>query len=479
MLDDYLPRTDRWRILAATVPVAFSCGTMFVYSVYGTQLAQKCGLGSSQAANLNISTTVGSSVGGLLGGYITDVYGTQIPVLSSLVMVTCGYKWLHTLYGLGVNACLWQLIAAMFLVGVGSTAGYFASIKAVTVNFPLYKGSAQSVTIASFAISSLLYSFVYARVFQGDVSKFLLFLSLSSLVMQFIGFLFIRVDGHKTDMPEVRGPELNHVENEQLPLLLESSSVSNLEAQNEEPKSHGVSLKLLDVKHALVHPVFIFHFVIMAVTQGIGQLYIYSVGFVLKAVHYEFVHAPDSHSVPSLHSIQALHVSLIAIFSFVGRLTSGPLADTVVHRFKGQRQWVTLLGVTVMFFGQFALSFPFDSWSAKFGTVNTLLSLISCTIGFAYGLIFTSFPGIIADLFSLKSYSLIWGVMYSSTVPGLTIFTKVFGFIYDKNSDAVDDGFLCTKGSLCYLETFELTSTLCAVVAGALLLYLYIGSRKA
>lgn len=478
MLDKYLPETNRWRILAATIPVALSCGTLFVFSVYGTQLAQQCGLDSSLAANLNISATVGTSVGGLLGGYVTDMYGTQFPVFSSLVLVSGGYKWLHTLYGQGSNAPGWELVAAMFFVGVGSTGSYFASIKAVTVSFPQYKGSAQSVTIASFAISSLLYSFVYAQLFHGDVSKFLLFLSLSSLVMQFVGCLFIRVPGHKTDKPDIRGPELNNLVGELLPLMLESSSFTNLEALNEEPKPVGVSLKLLDVKHSLIHPIFVFHFVIMAIMQGIGQLYIYSVGFVVKALHYEFTHLPDNLGVPSLHSVQALHVSLIAIFSFVGRLASGPLADTIVHRFKAQRQWVTILGASVMFLGQFAISFPIDSWSSEFSTVNTLLALISCIIGFAYGLTFTTFPGIMADLFSLSNYSLLWGVMYSSTVPGLTMFTKVFGYFYDKHSSTVGDKLVCTKGSICYLQTFELTSVLCVGVVAALLFYLYIGSRK-
>lgn len=484
MLDAYLPRTDRWRILAATVPVALSSGTLFVYSVYGTQLADKCGLDSSLAANLNISATVGTSVGGLLGGYITDMYGTQIPVFSSLVFVGLGYKWLHWLYGQGMDAPAWQLIVAMFLVGIGSTSSYFASIKAVTVMFPQYKGSAQSVTIASFAISSLLYSFVYSSVFKGDVGRFLLFLSLSSLVMQFIGVLFVRVDGHKTDRPDVQGPELNHgpefdhLIHERLPLVLASSSSVNLPSLAEDDKPDGLTLKLLDVKHSLVHPIFIFHFVVMAIMQGIGQMYIYSVGFVIKALHYEFSHLPEAQGVPSLHSIQALHVSLIAIFSFVGRLASGPLADTIVNRFKGHRQWVTILGALIMFLGQFALSFPIDKWSNQLSTVNTILSVISCFIGFAYGLTFTTFPGIVADLFSLKIYSLIWGIMYSSTVPGLTIFTKVFGYIYDENSVFVGGDLVCAKGSRCYLETFELTSSLCVVVAGSLLVYLYIASRK-
>lgn len=469
MLDKYLPYTDKWRILAATVPVSLSCGTLFVYSVYGTQLANKCGLDSSLAANLNISATVGTSVAGLLGGVITDRYGTQIPVLFSLVSITFGYMWLHSLYLAGTAAYTWELVAAMFFVGLGSTSSYFAAIKAVTVSFPKYKGSAQSVTIASFAILSLIYSYIYSSVFHGSVSKFLFFLSVSSAAMQFVGVLFIRVDGHKTDKSAQQELELMEL----LPLMLSSSSYANLEALNER-KTVVSPLQTLNIRQTLSHPVFWFHFVVMALTQGIGQMYIYSVGFVVKAIHYEYAHDPSQSDIPSLHSVQALHVSLIAIFSFLGRLASGPMADSIVHRHHGQRQWVTVFGVAIMTIGQFCVSLPIDSWSSNLTSANVLLSVVSSIIGFAYGLTFTTFPGIVADLFSLKNYSVVWGVLYSSTVPGLTLFTKVFGYIYDKNSKVVDDDYICAIGSACYTATFDITSGLCVVVLASLLIYIYV-----
>lgn len=463
--EKYLPPTSPRLISAASVPVALSCGTLFVYSVYGTQLADKCGLDSSLAADLNISATLGTAVGGLLGGYITDLYGTQLPVFCSLVFISLGYKWLQTLYSAGNDAASWELIAAMFFIGIGSTASYFASLKAVTVSFPKYKGTAQSFTIASFAISSLLYSLAYTKLFHGNVGHFLLFLAVSSAVMQLIGVLFVRIEGHKNLLVAEDFFEEQSADEEDMPLIGES----------EEPETPistpATTLKHLGLKESLLHPIFWIHFFLMAILQGMGQMYIYSVGFVVKAIYTHFVHA--SLDIPSLHSLQALHVSLIAIFSFIGRLTAGPLSDNLVHRFHCQRHWVTLFGVVIMFVGHFALSLPIDHWSTSLTDVNVFLSLISCTIGFAYGLCFTSFPGIMADLFSMKNYSLIWGIVYSSTVPGLTVFTKLFGYIYDRNSEIVGDDYVCYKGSSCYLATFEFTSLLAVLVMGVLLLYIY------
>lgn len=430
-------------------------------------MADKCGLDSSLAADLNISATIGTSVGGLLGGYITDLYGTQLPVFCSLIFISLGYKWLQALYGAGDDAASWQLITAMFFIGIGSTASYFASLKAVTVSFPKYKGTAQSFTIASFAISSLLYSLAYTKIFHGNVSHFLLFLAISSTVMQTIGVLYVRIDGHKNLLlaEDFFEEQLEEEEEEGVPLMAPPEESEDVSA------GPTTSLKHLGLKQSLLHPIFWIHFFLMAILQGMGQMYIYSVGFIVKAIYTHFAHVTRDR--PSLHSLQAVHVSLIAIFSFVGRLTAGPLSDNLVHRFHCQRHWVTLSGVVVMFAGHFALSLPIDTWSSSLSHVNIWLSLISCTIGFAYGLCFTSFPGIMADLFSMKNYSLIWGIVYSSTVPGLTVFTKLFGYIYDHNSKIVGDDYVCDKGSSCYSATFEFTSLLSVLVIGVLLLYIY------
>lgn len=437
-----------WTVLLATIPAAVLSGSLFVFSVYSTELAEHCGLPSSAIANLNISSTIGASIGGLLSGVVTDRFGTQLPVLCSFFFITAGYTWLRSLFLAGPAAQSWMLLAAMFLIGVGSVSSYFAALKAVTVSFPRYKGSAQSVTIAAFAISSFIYSFVYSVVLHGDVSAFLLFLAASSALMQFIGVLFIRVRGHQAQ------PELQ-------PLLGEVND-------------EVFHLKHLSLQETLANPILWVHFFLMAIVQGLGQMYIYTVGYVTKALHYHYVHAgPNPQLVPSLHSLQALQVSLIALFSFLGRVASGPMTDTLVNRFKFQRHWVTAFGVVILFCGHVILSLPFDAWSSDFATINRVLSLASCCLGFAYGLSFTTFPAIISDIFSLKFYTLLWGIMYCSTLPGLTFFTKIFGYIYDKNSTFEGDEYVCTKGSYCYKTTFDVTSTMALMVLMAIMLYIY------
>lgn len=448
-------------VIASSIPVGLSSGALFVYSVYGPQLASQCGLDSSLAANLNIAATVGSALGGLMGGYVTDTYGSQIPMATAWLVLSGGYWWLHHLFVIGTEAATWELIFLMFLIGAGSTASYFAAIKAVTMSSPVYKGLAQSVPIALFAIASMIYSFVCSHILKGDVSSFLLVLAISSFVMQLAGVIFIRIPGHKTEKVDEVGEEISQ-------LLDEAEGPVGEPARMPEEITIVGPYHHLELTECLTHKVFWAHFALIAVFQGLGQMYIYTVGYILKAVYYYFTHASigtaNASDIPSFSSLQAVQVSLIAIGSFTGRISSGPLSDYLVNKHKWRRHSVLVLALIIMSAGHLALVYPIERHSLLLWRCNVRLALISTTIGYAYGFGFTTLPGIISDLFSMKNYSLLWGIMYSSTVPGLTIFTKFFGYNYDKHSELEHGALVCTQGYRCYNLTFASTGSLALVL---------------
>ncbi|EGV60560.1 hypothetical protein PSN45_001677 [Yamadazyma tenuis] len=457
-----LPATNHWLIFICSVPVALACGTLFAYSVYSTQLAEQCHLTTSQSSSLNISTVIGSAVGGLLGGILTDTYGTQIPMLISCVCVFSGYKWLYELYLAGAHSSVSSLVTAMFLIGIGSTAGYFSAIKAVAIEFPNFKGTAQSITIASFAISALLHSYLSSRVFDGDVASFLNYLHISTGLMIFIGFLFVRVEGHYKSKSESE----DEVSLMQTPDLIPSESADEVAAK--------VDLKHQDLKHSLLHPIFWFHFVVFSIVQGLGQMYIFEVGFVVKAVYNYY----DDDSI-DLHHLQAIQVSLIAVFSFLGRLSSGPQSDYLVHKLHCQRHWNLVMGLCIMLVGHLLNTLKLDHFAASLSGANVFLSVVSSIIGYAYGFSFTCYPVIISDIFNMENYSFIWGLMYSSTAFGLTLMSSMFGHIYDAHSKYNDAGeYVCTEGSGCYAETFSITCGLGAAVIFLILAYIRYSSRS-
>lgn len=456
----YLPPTNHWLILLSSVPVALSCGTLFAYSVYSTQLAERCNLSTSQSSNLNISTVIGSAIGGLIGGLVTDVYGTQLPMLLSCLCIFLGYHWLYVLYLAGADSSTVALISTMFLIGIGSSAGYFSAIKAVTIEFPNYKGTAQSITIASFAISALIHLFISSRVFDGDVAGFLNYLHTSCGIMLFLGFLFIRVDGHyksKDDEADLEDDNIGEAT-----ALLPSHSI--------DPNAKH-DIKNLNLKDSLKHPIFWFHFSIFSIIQGLGQMYIFEVGFIVKAIYNYF-----DDDLIELHHLQAVQVSLIAVFSFMGRLSSGPFSDLLVNKLHCQRHWNLIMGLFIMLAGHMLNTLPLSYFASSLSGVTAFLLIVSSVIGYAYGFSFTTYPTIISDIFNMKNYSFIWGLMYSSTAIGLTIMSKMFGHIYDAHSHIDKHGnYICLDGSGCYSQTFSITSGLCLLVI--VLLFGYIRFR--
>lgn len=490
-INGYLPHTNHWLALLALIPVGLSTGTVFVFSIYATQLAQQCRLDSSQIANLNIWATIGSSVGSILGGLITDYYGTQIPMLISSVTLFGGYRWLHLLYLDGPQANYFAFLIAMFLIGIGSVSGYFSAIKAVTLHFPNFKGSAQSITIASFAISALLFS--YLSNYLNDTGKFLKWLSLICGLGVFTGFVFIRIDGSVDNVVLHDLEEVEQEVTESSGLLSHGVDLNELDHDNDDVNgnrssddrdndhgndqghnhSHGHSLRSSGIKQSLLHPIFLYHYAIFAITQGLGQMYIFSIGYILKAIHYRFANT----TTLSLSQLQAIHVSIISISSFFGRLSSGPESDFLVHKLKLERHWILILGLVFMFTGHTLSTVDINQWS--FSQVQILLLIISVLIGYAYGFSFTSYPAIISDIFNMKNYSLIWGTLYTATTFGLTVMAKLFGYNYDSHTTWDDNSqeYICKLGSNCYKQTFVFTSGICVVAAGLILGYIYV-SRK-
>lgn len=474
-----LPVSNHWLALFALIPVGLCTGTLFVFSVYSTQLGDQCGLDSRQISNLNILCTIGSSVGSIIGGIITDYYGSQMPMLLSSITLSWGYYWLYTLYSLGTQANYVQLLISMFLIGIGSVAGYFSAIKAVTLHFPNFKGSAQSITIASFAISSLLFS--YYSNYINDTQLFLKHLSIICGLGIFIGFLFIRIDG---SIDNVVLHDINEIEHEVVNsdgLLSHHIEINNDNIGNNDIIVNDInsdqdlskSLKNFGIKKSLLSPIFLYHYGVFAIIQGLGQMYIFSIGYILKAIHYKF----SQETSLSLSKLQSIHVSIISISSFIGRLSSGPESDFLVHKLKLERHWIIILGLVFMFTGHTLSTIDINNW--PFVNVQILLLIISMLIGYSYGFSFTSYPAILSDIFNMKYYSLIWGTMYTATSFGLTLMSKLFASNYDSNTswDEESHQYICKLGSNCYHQTFIITSCLCVVSAGLILGYIF-HSRK-
>lgn len=244
--------------------------------------------------------------------------------------------------------------------------------------------------------------------------------------------------------------------------------------QHRKPKT---SLQV--VTKLLTDKIFLLHFLLVSVLSGTGQMYIYSVGFIVVA-QYHYENSPDSsHTLvkrlletirgapPSSDgmaaALQALQVSIISISSFAGRLVAGLLSDYIHKKYHIQRLWIVLITIIFLAMGQFLLMYIQDSH---------LIAIPSIIIGGSYGLIFGTYPAVIADGFGTKTFSTTWGLICTGPLITLFILNKYFGVIYDANTDPTTG--ICYKGNGCYRGAFELSFGLCLMMFAVTLFVLYI-----
>ncbi|ODV84952.1 hypothetical protein CANARDRAFT_180356, partial [[Candida] arabinofermentans NRRL YB-2248] len=255
------------------------------------------------------------------------------------------------------------------------------------------------------------------------------------------------------------------VDNSQLVELLSKRKKKRSKTKHT-TKSHLISL--------LGNKTFIGHYLLNALYCATGQIYIFCVGFIVKAqlnnqnlnpsliklTMLVTTGSPNTLLKPDedlSSSYQALQVSIISFSNFLGRLLAGPASDLIHKSWKLQRVWVVLFSVVVLGLGQLTLLLLND--------INSL-SLSSLLIGFSYGSLYGTLPAIVADMFGSKSFATTWSLIGTGPITVFLCLSHYFGKAYDKQSEYVDDGAglfvkVCLKGKKCYDEVFMFTSGIC------------------
>ena len=260
------------------------------------------------------------------------------------------------------------------------------------------------------------------------------------------------------------------------------------------PKSRGSRKKrkkLSPREHVMSlfrNKLFLSHYALNACYCSIGQVYIFSIGFIVRAqVNYYKVHNPSSiilklalylstspHSGNLAVTYQALQVSIISFSNFLGRLLSGPASDLLHKRLKLSKIYVVIFSLLFLTIGQVSLLIS-----------NKLdyLSLTSFLIGLSYGSIYGTMPSILADSFGSKNFATTWALMGTGPISLFLVLSDYFGTVYDENSEWSYLGDvklkMCLKGKDCYWDVFALNTVACLLLfVGYLWLLFYGGGRK-
>ncbi|ODQ66926.1 MFS general substrate transporter [Nadsonia fulvescens var. elongata DSM 6958] len=382
--------------------IGLASGTLYLYSTFGPQLGQRLHLTTQQTSLLGMIGNLGMSLSGPLTGAVVDRHGPKLPVLVSSILLFMGYRIVIGLYEsehLG-NNCFGLVSIGLALIGVGSNLGFASAVRCAATNFPKRMGAATAVPLAAFGLSALFFSAWASIVYPGNTTGFLRMLSWAPA-----GALVICALAINTKPTEI---ELKDEKNDVVADDTEFTIMGLFRDSN-----------------------FKSYFIIMGLLAGIGQMYIYSCGIIIRSLAIgEYIEKTtwqsfDPKFVATIDTTasQSLQVGLISLFSFAGRVFGGIFGDYVTLTLQHSRTWLLVIVAGLCCLTQILAVFVVNSLQG--------MSVLSALSGLFYGICFGTYPTLVSDNFGAKHFSKNWGLISLSPVPFGYFLNWLFGFILD------------------------------------------------
>ncbi|KAK9451339.1 major facilitator superfamily domain-containing protein [Limtongia smithiae] len=493
-------QTARYVSLIAGFWVSLGSGTHYVYSAYGTQLAARLGFTATESSVIATLGSVGVYFSGPGAGVVIDRKLPHVPIMIGGCLILFGYMMMRYAFVSELRSVAFVGIF-MVIASSGNTFAYHACVKCAAVNFPEKRGTATSIPVAGYGLSALFFSQIGNAAFPGDTGRFMLMLPLLSSGLVFLGLPFVR---HITvqKLSDVEDPVIIPASLQAETDALLSTTVSVVSSDNasyekskeanyaaisefERAESSAPSVNTAEAESMVDEVVlpdaneidihgwqllrdvrFWMHFTIFCMLAGCGLMYILSAGYILRAL---FIYRNPFITPAQLATNQAIQVSLVSSFSFIGRIAAGYAADRLVRR-GYQRMWVIVVS---------SVLFTFAQIGGLTITSSRFMWFMSVFNGLGYGALFGSYASIMSELFGLRRFSENYGYLTVSTVIGSDVFAFAFGAIYDKNSFFIDEetammpydtpfnstvrrfgsqvGQVCPLGRDCYRSAFAIT----------------------
>lgn len=444
-------------LLSCTV-LGLVCGTLYAYSSFGPQLALQLEYLATEASLVILSGNFGNALSGPFAGTFVDKKGYVFSLMVGIISLIAGYVGLRAqyvaLHGLVLVLCLF-----LFLVGCGLTLMFLACLKCSAMMFPHNRGVAISLPSALYGLLAMFYSMVAALVYPGDACGFFLFLSL------FLAVIFACC------APAIATCDLLAAAPPRVVLL-----ANQIELEPADSSSRGISHHPAAEPALLLLPQFWLLFFITGALAAVGQMYIYSVGYMVRAL--VATRSQDNNAAVAALAIevaiqQELHwqVAAFSATSCMGRLVAGFLGDFVRQKLRKPRSWLLFVPAVGLTAAQLL---------ARDTAACDDLYTVSLLSGFMYGFTFCILPIIVGDVFGMENFSRNWGVMLLAPFLPANFFTSTFGMVYDSNSVITDMGVsVCSMGKECYGQVFALSLVVAIVALVAVFVFNFGGGHIA
>ncbi|KAL7949823.1 serine incorporator domain-containing protein [Trichoderma barbatum] len=487
--------------VAATV-ISLACGTNYVYSAWAPQFAERLRLSATESNLIGLFGNLGMYSLGVPIGMFVDERGSRPAVLAGAFLLAIGYAPLCFSFEKAAGSVP-VLCFFSYLTGLGGCMAFAGAVKTSALNWPSHRGTATAFPLAGFGLSAFFFSFLGAILFPGSTSSFLMLLSWGTFGLTFAGYFFLKVYPQVSyqEVP-TQAPGSQAPGRERARSITEPGMSPNPDAVH---KNLGTSSRtlaasdasravifsdteaggdpLIDETSSLIPDVvtadivggssvdqdvsrrvdirgvklllcldFWQLFSIMAILAGTGLMTINNIGNDANAL---WKHYDSSVDEPFLVSHQQIHVSILSVFNFVGRLLSGIGSDYLVKTLRASRIWCLAVACLIFLLAQICalqIEMPHK------------LVFVSGLSGLAYGFLFGVFPSIVAETFGIRGLSQNWGFMTLAPVASGNVFNLLYGRIYDHHSVVEPDGTRsCDDGIACYRSAYAVTASACAL----------------
>ncbi|PSN70696.1 MFS general substrate transporter [Corynespora cassiicola Philippines] len=476
-------------VVAATA-IALACGTNYAYSAWAPQFADKLQLSATQSNVIGTAANLGMYASGIPMGIITDRKSPRLAAFIGMFALFLGYYPIRLAYDNGPGSMSVTMISfCSFLSGVGSCAAFQGALKTATLNWPTHRGTATAFPLAAFGLSAFFYTLIAGIAFPGDTSGLLLLFSLATSLVVLVSIPFLHVVDHMTgtgyavlptsDRPRRNSNVLHRTKSNTS--RYKSSAVPEPEPSNDQPAADSETSSLLsepgdidaddhatskktDRSHCidvtgmalLSKTVFWQQWILMGLLTGVGLMTINNIGHDVQAL---WNHYDDSADKDFVAHRQLMHVSIISVCSFLGRLLSGIGSDVIVKKLHMSRYWCAAISATIFLLAQIC--------AVRLENPNFLWT-VSGLSGLAYGVLFGAFPALVVDAFGPDGFAVNWGFMTLAPVVSGNVYNLFYGSVYDAHSEVQAGGERsCNEGLVCYQAAYYVTlvSSLLGILA--------------
>ncbi|WP_275554164.1 OFA family MFS transporter [Mixta sp. Marseille-Q2659] len=343
-----VPNSVRWLTLAGTIIMQFALGSVYTWSLFNGQLAQKLDAPVSQVAFSFGLLSLGLAVSSSVAGKLQERFGVRNVAIGAGLLMALGLYLTAQ-----ANSLMMLWLSAGVLVGLADGAGYLMTLSNCVKWFPERKGVISACAIGAYGLGSLGFKFICS----GLLAHFSLentFIIWGGLAMALI-------------IPAA--------------LMMKDAPKQEVSQAKDAPAVRDFSLA-----QSVRMPQY-WMLTLMFLTACMSGLYVIGVA---KDIGEGMVHLSAQTAASA--------VTIIAIANLSGRLVLGVLSDKIARiRVITLAQIVSIVGMSILLFTRM--------------NETTFFISVAC-IAFSFGGTITVYPSLVSDFFGLNNLTKNYGLIY-------------------------------------------------------------------